>query len=231
MQDEDNSFEKETEYPKLTKINSYTSSHKYLFRICLLGNSGVGKTSILTRYSEEQFKEKYSSTIGVDFKVITLKYKDIYAKIHVWDTAGQERFKSIALNYFKTSNGFIFCYDITNKESFENIQEWIELAFDNNNSHKVNFLIGNKNDLINQREVSQDEGENFAKKNGFFFLECSAKNNYNIDRVFEIFSYKLISYYEKNKGEYFGNERERKLSNSQKINTQNLKKKKKCVCI
>ena len=231
MENEDNSLENESEYPKLTKINSYTSSHKYLFRICLLGNSGVGKTSILTRYSEEQFKEKYSSTIGVDFKVITLKYKDIYAKIHVWDTAGQERFKSIALNYFKSSNGFIFCYDITNKKSFENIKEWIELAFNNNNSHKINFLIGNKNDLIQQREVNQDEGENFAKQNGFFFLECSAKNNYNIDRVFEIFSYKLISYYEKNKEEYLGNERERKLSNSQKINTQNLKKKKKCVCI
>ena len=83
--------------------------------------------------------------------------------IFFWDTAGQERFKSIALNYFKSSNGFIFCYDITNKKSFENIKEWIELAFNNNNSHKINFLIGNKNDLIQQREVNQDEGENFLK--------------------------------------------------------------------
>jgi len=229
MQNPKNQIENENELPKLIKINEYTSSHKYLFRICLLGDSGVGKTSILTRYCDEQFKEKYSNTIGVDFKVITLKYKDIYAKVHIWDTAGQERFKSIALNYFKTSNGFIFCYDITNKKSFENIQEWIELAFNNNNDHKVNFLIGNKSDLIQQREISQDDAENFARENGFYFLECSAKNNFNIDKVFENFTYKLISYYEKNKGEYLGNERERKLSNSHKINTQIIKKKK-CLC-
>ena len=111
--------------PKLIKLSDYSSLHKYIFRICLLGDSGVGKTSLLTRYCDEVFKEKYSNTIGVDFRVVTLKFKDILAKVHIWDTAGQERFKSIAVNYFRTSNGFIFCYDITNKKSFESIQKWV----------------------------------------------------------------------------------------------------------
>ena len=132
-----------------------------MFRVCLIGNICVGKTSLLSRYSDNYFKQIYSATIGVDFRVITLKYKDIVAKVHVWDTAGQERFKSISINYYRSSNGFIYVYDITNKESFQNLDSWIHLTNENCNTNVINFLVGNKSDLEN-REVSKEEGEEFA---------------------------------------------------------------------
>ena len=105
----------------LEKIVDNTIGHKYMFRICLIGNICVGKTSLLARYADNSFKESYANTIGVDFRVITLKYKDIIAKVHIWDTAGNERFKSITINYYRSSHGFIYVYDITSKESFENL--------------------------------------------------------------------------------------------------------------
>ena len=226
--EEEKNEEDISSFPKLIKVTDNSSSHKYIFRICLLGDSGVGKTSLLTRYCDSIFKDKYSNTIGVDFRVVTLKYKDILTKIHIWDTAGQERFKSIAVNYFRTSNGFIFCYDITKKKSFDNIKNWVELAFFNNDLHKVNFLIGNKMDLNNKREVDIEEAENFAKTNKFTYLETSSKENINVEKVFEFFTYKLISYYEKNKEEYQGDSNQRRLSKAQVINT--VREKKKCDC-
>ena len=200
---ENNEEEKdENSYPKITRLNEFQSNHKYIFRLCLLGDSFVGKTSILTKYSDGEIPKKYNSTIGVDFKVITLELNDIITKIHIWDTAGQERFKSIAVNYFKSSHGFIFVYDITNRESFENLNNWIDLAFQNNQNHFINFLIGNKCDLENDRKVSIEEGKNFAEKKKFIFLETSAKDNININKVFEFFTYKLICYFQKNQNKY-----------------------------
>ena len=190
MKDNEKNEDDISSFPKLTKI-SENSSYKYIFRVCLLGDSGVGKTSLLTRYCDSIFKDKYSN-IQLELILELLKYKDIVTKIHIWDTTGQERFKSIAVNYFRTSNGFIFCYDITKKKSFDNIKNWVELAFFNNVLHKVNFLIGNKMDLNNKREVDIEEVENFAKTNKFTYLETSSKENINVEKVFEFFTYKLI---------------------------------------
>ena len=190
---------------KLEKILDNNIEHKYMFRVCLIGNICVGKTSLLSRYSDNYFKQIYSATIGVDFRVITLKYKDIVAKVHVWDTAGQERFKSISINYYRSSNGFIYVYDITDKESFQNLDSWIHLTNENCNTNVINFLVGNKSDLEN-REVSKEEGEEFAKKHNLIFLETSAKNNDNVDKLFEYFTYKLITYYLKNKDKYIQEE-------------------------
>ena len=207
---ENNEEEKdENSYPKITRLNEFQSNHKYIFRLCLLGDSFVGKTSILTKYSDGEIPKKYNSTIGVDFKVITLELNDIITKIHIWDTAGQERFKSITVNYFKNSHGFIFVYDITNRESFENLNNWIDLAFQNNQNHFINFLIGNKCDLENDRKVTIEEGKNFAEKKKFIFLETSAKDNININKVFEFFTYKLICYFQKNESKYESTQGER----------------------
>ena len=192
----------ENSYPKIIRLKEFQANHKYIFRICLLGDSFVGKTSMLTRYSDGEIQTKYNSTIGVDFKVITLQLDNIITKVHIWDTAGQERFKSIAVNYFKSSHGFIFVYDITNKDSFDNINNWIDLAFQNNQNSVVNFLIGNKSDLENDRKISIEEGKNFAEEKKFIFLETSAKDNININKVFEFFTYKLICYFEKNQNKY-----------------------------
>ena len=125
---DENELEEDKFIKNVEKINDYQLQHKYLFPICLLGEAGVGKTSLLTRFCDNSFKERYNNTIGVDFRVITLKYKNIISKIHIWDTAGQERFRSLALNYINNSQGFIFVYDITNRESFNNVENWVNLA-------------------------------------------------------------------------------------------------------
>ena len=183
----------------IERLDDYQLPHKYLFRLCLLGEAGVGKSSILTRFCDNTFKENYNNTIGLDFRVVTLKYKDIISKLHIWDTAGQERFRSLSLNYLHNSHGFIFVYDVSDKNSFENIINWINLGFDNNKNSIINFLIGNKCDLENKRQVSQNEGEQFAKEKNLIFLEASCKNDQNVQKIFYYFNYKLIEYYNHNK--------------------------------
>ena len=180
------------------KISEYQQAHKYLFRVCLLGDAGVGKTSLLTRFCDNSFKENYNNTIGVDFRVVTLKCNDIISKVHIWDTAGQERFRSLALNYLKNSHGFIFIYDITSQESFNNVVNWINLALEKNTHTIANFLVGNKCDKEEERKINKKEGENLAKLKNLFFLETSAKLDNNVQKLFYYFLYKMIEYYKTN---------------------------------
>jgi small GTP-binding protein len=182
----------------IEKLEEYNTQHKYLFRICLLGDSGVGKTSVLTRFCDNSFKENYNSTLGVDFRIVTLKYKDIISKLNIWDTAGQERFKSLAVNYLRNSQGFIFVFDITNKDSFENVVDWINLSFDTNKNSIVNILIGNKCDKDSERKVQQNEAKQFAQEKNLYYLETSAKNDENIQKLFYYITYKLIKHYDNN---------------------------------
>lgn len=196
--EEEEEINEEVFIQNIEKINDYQIPHKYLFRICLLGEAGVGKTSLLTQFCDNTFKENYNNTIGVDFRLVTLKYKNTIVKVHIWDTAGQERFKSLASNYISKSHGFIFVYDVTEKNSFQNIKIWTELASDKNKMSICKFLIGNKIDKEGQRQVTQNEGEQFAKENKFNFLETSAKSSENVQKLFYYFTYKLMEYYHKN---------------------------------
>ena len=205
MQNNNEQNEGNEEDIHLEKISDSSISHKYMFRICLIGNVCVGKTSLLARYTDNYFKESYSNTIGVDFRVVTLKYKDIVAKVHIWDTAGNERFKSISINYYRSSHGFLYVYDISNKDSLTNLNMWINMTNENCNTNVINFLVGNKSDLEEEREISKEEGEEFAEKHDLIFMETSAKNNDNVEKLFEYFTYKLIKYFEKNSDKYIGN--------------------------
>ena len=180
------------------KMTEYQQEHKYLFRICLLGDAGVGKTALLSRFCDNTFKENYNNTIGVDFRLVTLKQNNIISKINIWDTAGQERFRSLALNYINNSHGFIFIYDITDLDSFNNVVNWINLAFEKNTKTICNFLVGNKNDNEKERKVSKEKAENLAKEKNMFFLETSAKNDNNVQKLFYYFLYELMEYYKKN---------------------------------
>lgn len=187
---------------KIERISEDRPRYDYLFKICLMGDSSVGKTSLLTRYSENNFKESYNNTIGVDFRVVTLKIEDKVIKLHIWDTAGQERFKAITCTYLKNCNGFIYVYDISDKESFDNIENWTELAKANNNYSTFSFLVGNKNDKEDSRQVTTNEGEEYAKKNDFAFFETSAKNEVNVKEVFNYFALKLIKDFDENREKY-----------------------------
>lgn len=221
-------------FPMIRRVSEYISKHDYMFRICIIGDANVGKTSLLTRYCDNAFKDIYNSTIGVDFRVVTLQYNNTIAKVHVWDTAGQERFKSISVNYFRSTHGFMFMYDITNRQSFQNLQTWIDMAFASNKNSVVNFLIGNKSDLEENRQVSTEEAKDLADLRNFSFFETSAKDNTNVSKAFEYFTYKLVEYYSKNtrdyenlsKGDNNGRLKMDEVSNSLDI----TKKKKKCAC-
>ena len=225
---DENELEEDKFIKNVEKINDYQLQHKYLFPICLLGEAGVGKTSLLTRFCDNSFKERYNNTIGVDFRVITLKYKNIISKIHIWDTAGQERFRSLALNYINNSQGFIFVYDITNRESFNNVENWVNLALEKNNKNICNFLVGNKTDKEAERKVSVKEGEILAKEKNFFFLETSAKTDDNVQKLFYYCLYRLIEYYKKH--EYIENSQiSLSNSNTEEISTMRQPESK-CSC-
>ena len=195
---EENESEVDKFINSVEKLSDYQQQHKYLFRICLLGDANVGKTSLLSRFCDNSFKEKYNNTIGVDFRLVTLKCNGYISKIHIWDTAGQERFRSLALNYLNNSHGFIFMYDITDRDSFNNVVNWIDLALEKNVKTIANFLVGNKCDNEGKRQISIEEGKNLAKDKNLFFMETSAKANNNVQKLFYFFLYKLIEFYKTN---------------------------------
>ena len=145
--------------------------------------------------------------------------------------SGTRKFKSVTVNYYRSSNGFIYVYDITDKNSLNKLEFWIGLTKENTDSNVINFLVGNKNDLEKKREVSKEEGKEFAKKHNLIFMETSAKTNNNVQKLFEYFTYKLIKYFELNKTIY-NREDDYDLNSSKdfkNINSGN-EDKKKCEC-
>ena len=153
-------------------------------RVMLIGNSNVGKTSIAKRYCKNQFNHNYISTVGIDFVTKYIKVGEKMINLQIWDTAGQERYKVIAKNYYNKSDGFIIVYDITNKSSFNDISGWVSQIKELASQDNKNIIVGNKCDLEEQREVNKIEGENLSKKYNCQFLEVSAQNGKNIDKIF-----------------------------------------------
>ena len=186
--------------------------YDYLFKILLIGNSGVGKSSLLFRFSEDKWEKEFIPTIGVDFvsniilifykknkKLKTIEVDGKKAKLQIWDTAGQERFKNIQASYYKGANGILVVYDITNKESFENLSSWLIEIEKNGNKNVYKFLIGNKNDLEDQRVITKEEGDEFASINGMDFFETSAKTAYQVQEAFEQLTRDIIKIVSKDK--------------------------------
>ena len=156
----------------------------YLFKYIIIGDSAVGKSNILLRYVHEKFNEEFQSTIGVEFGAKNIQLNEKIYRIQIWDTAGQENFRSITRAYYKNSVCACIVYDITQKNSFENVKSWIEDCKKQSPKTVFLVLIGNKLDLEKQRQVSYDEGEEFARKNNMLFFETSAKTGENIENVF-----------------------------------------------
>jgi Ras-related protein Rab-1A len=157
---------------------------EYLFKVLLVGNSGVGKSCLLLRFSEGIFSENYISTIGVDFKIRKLDCDGTTIKLQIWDTAGQDRFRTITRSYYRGSNGIILVYDITNRESFNQLQYWIKEIDTHASPHVCRLLVGNKSDLNAKRAIMTEEGTAFARQFGIPFIETSALNTSNIDTMF-----------------------------------------------
>jgi len=163
---------------------SFNQDYDYLFKLLLIGNSAVGKSSLLLRFSDNIFNESFLPTIGVDFKIRTFDLNSKTVKLQIWDTAGQERFKTITSSYYKGAHGIIMTYDITDKQSFRDIDNWLA-EVEKHASENVNkLLVGNKCDLEANRQVTYEEGKAYADQLGIKFIETSAKNSVNVDNAF-----------------------------------------------
>lgn len=158
--------------------------YDYLFKLLLIGDSGVGKSCLLLRFADDTYTESYISTIGVDFKIRTIELNGKTIKLQIWDTAGQERFRTITSSYYRGAHGIIVVYDITDQVSFTNVKQWLQ-EIDRYACENVNkLLVGNKSDLTNKRVVDFNAAKEFADGLGIPFLETSAKNATNVEQAF-----------------------------------------------
>ena len=160
------------------------ADYDYLFKLLLIGDSGVGKSSLLLRFADDTFTESYISTIGVDFKIRTIELDNKMIKLQIWDTAGQERFRTITSSYYRGAQGIIVVYDVADKESYQNVKQWLH-EIDRYASENVKkLLVGNKCDLVDKRQVTYEEAVEEAAEMGTTFLETSAKNKLNVEEAF-----------------------------------------------
>eukprot|EP01089_Gocevia_fonbrunei_P013156 TRINITY_DN328_c0_g3_i3.p1 TRINITY_DN328_c0_g3~~TRINITY_DN328_c0_g3_i3.p1 ORF type:complete len:228 (-),score=53.27 TRINITY_DN328_c0_g3_i3:93-776(-) len=161
-----------------------TSEFDYLFKILLLGSQGVGKSSLLARFADNEFVDNYKTTVGVDFKIRTIEIDNKTIKLQLWDTAGQERFKTVTNTYFRGAHGVIIVYDITDTHTFEQIEDcWLNEVEKNAPENVVLMMVGNKCDMSN-RTVSVKRAKDFAKTKDALFLETSAKDATNVNKAF-----------------------------------------------
>ncbi|KAL9644573.1 hypothetical protein ABK040_015312 [Willaertia magna] len=163
------------------------------FKLVLVGDSGTGKSSILMQFTEDEFKEHISPTIGVDFKVKFIEAKKKRVKLTIFDTAGQERFRTLTSSYYRNAHAVILVYDVTRKETFDNIQNWLkECNLYATYEDCVKLLVGNKIDLKEKREVSEQQGDTFARQNNMLYIETSAKTREGIDQAFEEVAHQIL---------------------------------------
>ncbi|XP_039628527.1 ras-related protein Rab-3D-like [Polypterus senegalus] len=157
----------------------------YMFKLLIIGNSSVGKTSFLFRYADDTFTSAFVSTVGIDFKVKTVYRNEKRVKLQIWDTAGQERYRTITTAYYRGAMGFLLMYDITNQDSFNAVQDWATQIKTYSWDNAQVILVGNKCDLEDDRVIPTEDGKRLADDLGFVFFEASAKDNINVKQVFE----------------------------------------------
>ncbi|RWR79431.1 ras-related protein Rab11C [Cinnamomum micranthum f. kanehirae] len=159
--------------------------YDYLFKIVLIGDSGVGKSNILSRFTRNEFCLESKSTIGVEFATRTLQVEGKTVKAQIWDTAGQERYRAITSAYYRGAVGALLVYDITKRQTFDNIERWLRELRDHADSNIVIMLAGNKSDLKHLRAVQEEDAKVLAEKEGLSFLETSALEALNVEKAFQ----------------------------------------------
>ncbi len=160
------------------------TEYDYLFKVLLIGDSGVGKSCLLLRFADDTYTESHISTIGVDFKIKTVELDNKVIKLQIWDTAGQERFRTITSSYYRGAHGIVVVYDVSNQDTFVNVKQWLhEIDRYAGDNVKI-LLVGNKNDLDSKREITYEQGKEYATSIGVEFIETSAKKSCNVDKAF-----------------------------------------------
>ncbi|XP_013777954.1 ras-related protein Rab-35-like isoform X1 [Limulus polyphemus] len=157
--------------------------YDHLFKLLIIGDSGVGKSSLLLRFADNTFTGNYITTIGVDFKIRTIEVDGERVKLQIWDTAGQERFRTITSTYYRGTHGVIVVYDVTNGESFANVKRWLH-EIDQNCDVVNRILVGNKNDDPDNKVVLKEDAQRFTDHMGIMLFETSAKDNINVEEMF-----------------------------------------------
>ena len=208
--------------------NPSFNSYDMIFKIVLIGDTSVGKTNMLSRYISNEYNPNSQSTIGVELSTKNYIFDNNEVKVQIWDTAGQEKYRSITSSYYKGAQGCLLVYDITRKETFDNIDKWFSELKNSSNSDITAILIGNKCDLSNERKVTTEEAQKKAKLLNMAFMETSALDGSNIDKAF---SELVNNVYQKNK-QNFNNEIKVILEDKgEEINQQGTEEKKKnCNC-
>eukprot|EP01117_Protostelium_nocturnum_P019122 TRINITY_DN819_c0_g1_i2.p1 TRINITY_DN819_c0_g1~~TRINITY_DN819_c0_g1_i2.p1 ORF type:complete len:194 (+),score=64.11 TRINITY_DN819_c0_g1_i2:194-775(+) len=164
---------------------SKAKDYDHLFKLLLIGDSGVGKSCILLRFADNAFTDNFISTIGVDFKIKTIDIEGKKVKMQIWDTAGQERFQTITTSYYRGAHGLIIVFDVTNKVSFDNIKKWLDDIERHASPSIVKCLVGNKCDLENKRVIDYSTAKQLADSLNISYMETSAKESINISQAFE----------------------------------------------
>jgi len=165
--------------------------YDHLFKLVLIGDTGVGKSCLLLRFADDAFTESYISTIGVDFRFRTVKVEGKTVKLQIWDTAGQERFRTITSAYYRGADGIIMVYDVTSQESFDHVSDWLAEVNRYANEGTCKLLVGNKSDM-EDKVVTTQSAKDYADSLGIPFLETSAKNATNVEEAFLTMAGELI---------------------------------------
>jgi Ras-related protein Rab-11A len=195
-----------------------------LFKLILIGDSYVGKSNILLKYLKNQFNENSKTTIGVEFGTKNIIINNKRIKIQIWDTAGQERYRSITSAYYKGAKGALIVYDITRKNTFDNIDKWITDLKLNGDKNICIIILGNKSDLIDKREINKNDGIKKAEMYKTAFLETSALNGDNISKAFD----ELIEQIVINNKNIFQDDNENEIDKGVNLNDEKNNNKKKC---
>uniref|UniRef100_A0A0C9RP76 TSA: Wollemia nobilis Ref_Wollemi_Transcript_6127_1229 transcribed RNA sequence n=1 Tax=Wollemia nobilis TaxID=56998 RepID=A0A0C9RP76_9CONI len=159
--------------------------YDYLFKVVLIGDSGVGKSNLLSRFTRNEFCLESKSTIGVEFATRTVQVEGKTIKAQIWDTAGQERYRAITSAYYRGAVGALLVYDITKPTTFDNVGRWLKELRDHADSNIVIMLVGNKSDLKHLRGVATEDAQSFAEREGLSFLETSALEATNVEKAFQ----------------------------------------------
>ncbi|ODQ79145.1 hypothetical protein BABINDRAFT_8740 [Babjeviella inositovora NRRL Y-12698] len=187
--------------------DDYSYDYEYLFKIVLIGDSGVGKSNLLSRFTRNEFNLDSRSTIGVEFATRTIEIDGKRVKAQIWDTAGQERYRAITSAYYRGAVGALVVYDISKSESYESVSRWLKELKENADANIVMELVGNKSDLDHLRAVPTDEAKNFASENQLLFTEASALNAENVDLSFHQLLksiYEMVSKHQLDVSDYSG---------------------------
>jgi len=156
------------------------TSYDFLIKLLLIGDSGVGKSCLLLRFSDDSFTTSFITTIGIDFKIKTIELDNKRIKLQIWDTAGQERFRTITTAYYRGAMGILLVYDVTDEQSFQNIRNWIRNIEQHAADNVDKILVGNKCDMISEKVVETSRGQVLADEYNIKFFETSAKSNINV---------------------------------------------------